>query len=190
MSLSLSLHSDVEACVPAHRNPTSYKGTKLTALEEIFELVAFRRRREVASGAMSDEGVAELYSSKVKFSTVGDAQDANMPNSSHWISMAMAVYKKVLSISRVRNALVRADSDMESNPLDSVTKLSTLSGRCKTEEMLTWVVEMILDLVHVGAMTYELCTVRALEGHLGSCTLGHLTNEERHRKLVISSLFL
>ena len=123
----------------------------------------------------------------VKFANYGD-KDEN-PSSATFVYNCQRIYQSLLSIPRVRQLLMDADSGLPGsdlsfhpaqptpvnlfgltqgggfNPLDSVSKLTVVVVKCRSSnDVLEWCVELLLDFAKSGALTAEQVGCRSLEG--------------------------
>lgn len=141
----------------------SYFGVKLSAIAKIFELVKFKARKERVTGKLSNEAIAKLYMDNVRFSSDGTDE---LPTSIKFITSAISVHKRILSIPKCRELLFAADEAPQGNPLDSVCKLTMVAQKSRDNDQITWTIELLLDFVASNALSAEQLGLRALEGKL------------------------
>ena len=136
----------------------NYKGLRLSTIQSIFDVAAFKARKERASGKLSAADIAAAYMKHVTWA--GNPEEA--PCTTAYVDSALTVHKRMLSVPAIRTVLLRAEEhDM---PNHSTVKLQAIVSKASTETDILWTVTLLLDLYYSNAIYLEQIGPRALQG--------------------------
>jgi hypothetical protein len=141
----------------AHAN---YKGLRLSTIQVIFDVAAFKARKERASGKQSASDVAVAYMNHVTWAGAPD----ETPCTPNYVDSALTVHKRMLTVPAIRAILLNADEHDMPNPLDSIVKLQAIASKADTETNILWTVTLLLDFYYSKAIYLEQIGTRALQG--------------------------
>ena len=81
-----------------------------------------------------------------------------------WVSLTLIIHNKLMVRSPdVFTMLLKLDDELGvNNPLDSITKIHLLLGKCK--ERIAWGFELLVDLLNNGGLAAKDCSVVSLKG--------------------------
>ena len=141
----------------AHAN---YKGLRLSTIQSIFDVAAFKERKERSSGKLSAADIAAAYMKHVTWA--GNPEEA--PCTTAYVDSALTVHKRMLSMPAIRTVLLRAEEHDMPNFLDSIVKLQAIVSKASTDTDILWTVTLLLDFYYSNAIYLEQIGTRALQG--------------------------
>ncbi len=142
----------------------NYSTMARSAYQRIFEIVEFKALYEKLSGPLNNQRLADLYNEKADMA-VGAGQDAITAS---FVEMSVSVHRLCLSIPEAKRCIAEAEEAfMKHSPFNSVTKLYTICSRAKGIPALLWVLNSMLDAVHVKYIAASEFSLRALQAPSG-----------------------
>lgn len=97
---------------------------RLSAVQQIFEVIHFKKRKEQTLGKMTAKQVATLYSENMRFA------DTTEQITESFIDMALTVNSRLLEIPTVCDIVLKAESQFGVNtPFNGITKLQTIVSK-------------------------------------------------------------
>ena len=134
---------------------------RLSPVQQMFEFVYFKNRKEAIEGALASKKVAEDYRADISFAESTDTI------SDYRAEQICAIDKKMLQDEKVCRVILAGEETFNVNtPFDSIQKMYAIQSKAKAPELILWSVRYIFDqwFGKTPAQRSEKISLRWLQG--------------------------
>ena len=129
--------------------------------QRVFELLAFKARKEAVTGKMSAKELAANWRANV----VQSGSRFSEPVTDSFVDTAFKVHERLLGVPNLRMIVLQVDEAYgKGSPFNSLSVLEKFAIKCKTPDMLEWALACLADQLASGAASPGDFSVRALVG--------------------------
>ena len=137
----------------------AYVTMRVSVLQNIYEVVHFRRKHDRLHGKTSAKALAAAFREGMTFS------EATEPVTDSFVDMAATIDSRMLSSDLIAKCILSAEEQFGmQTPFNGATTLQSIVSKAKTADKILWAVQYILDTWRGGNMAGEALSLRYLQG--------------------------